>query len=60
MINLKTDCEHCIHKSVCRNVDRPSEMVKQLEGSTFGIDSNAFNIVIDVICKDCKEEKIFR
>lgn len=62
MINLKTNCEECIHNKVCRNKNRAKCLCERLSDLTFGeglmmindwdTRSEHYHINIDISCKD--------
>lgn len=36
MINLKTDCEKCVHKKVCKNKDHAKHDMEKLKSMMYG------------------------
>lgn len=40
MISLKTNCEECIHKNVCRNKNNAKNDMDRLASMTYGTGSN--------------------
>lgn len=61
-ISLKTNCDTCIHKNVCKNVGRARIFINRLLDTTYGDGPNDnygmgamsehYRINIDVSCKD--------
>lgn len=61
-VNLKTNCEHCVHEKVCRNNGRPESFKRKIENTNYGdgpnddygLDtmSNSYHITIDISCND--------
>ena len=61
-VNLKTNCEHCIHEKVCRNIGRPEAFKKRIENTNYGSGPNddygldtmsdRYHIAIDISCND--------
>lgn len=62
MINLKTNCEECMHNKVCRNKNHAKYLCERLSDLTFGEGPNDdcdwntisehYHINIDISCKD--------
>lgn len=67
MINLKTDCEKCIHKEVCKNKNNAKMFSEKLSNLNFGdgpnddydwnIMSNCYHVRIDISCPDFREDQ---
>lgn len=66
-VNLKTKCEECVHKKVCRNTGMAklfSDKLKQTnygdgpnDDYDYGIMSDHYHVNIDISCKDFERAK---
>lgn len=64
MIELKTDCESCIHKKVCKNKNNAKNAMQRLKNATYGNGPNDDydwetmmkheNVEIEFSCPDFK------
>ena len=52
MIELTVKCEDCVHQHVCRYVNRPSEIVNQIENSNIAEEADACVVEIEVRCRN--------
>lgn len=65
MINLKTLCNECAHKNVCRNVDYPETYTNRLTNcnmdyiedtydgdATFFAAADRFDLTVDISCNN--------
>ena len=62
MINLKTNCDNCIHAEVCKRKDKPKYICEKLGDLTFGKGPNdvydwdtmmeQYKVNVDISCPD--------
>ena len=65
MINLKTNCEECIHVKICKNKNNAKNFCERLSDLTYGSGPNDdydwntmsdhYNVNIDISCPDFKK-----
>lgn len=65
MIKLNTRCKYCVHSEVCKNINKPKYFADHLsevnygdgpnDDYDFGTMSEAFNVDIDISCKNYKK-----
>lgn len=66
MINLRTNCEECIHSKVCKNKNNPKTFCDKLKNLNYGTGpnddydwdtmSNHYNVKIDISCLDFEKK----
>lgn len=67
MIKLKTNCDACIHKKVCKNINNAVHNMNKLKKTQYGsgpnddynwdIMMNHYNVVIEFSCPDFEKPK---
>lgn len=70
MVTVKTDCNHCIHRNVCRNEGKVDSYAKKLRNTNFGKGPNddydwntiseSDHIDIEFSCKDYSKDASVR
>lgn len=71
MIKLKTNCNNCTHKKVCKNINNAEHNMNKLKKTQYGsgpgddynwdIIMECYNVVIEFSCPDFEETKpLFR
>ena len=66
-VNLKTDCEKCTHKKVCKNHSAALTFANKLKEINYGLGPNDdysydtmsdhYHVNIDISCKDFEQVK---
>ena len=67
MIKLKTNCDECVHKKVCKNINNAELNMNKLKKIQYGTGSNNdyywdimmkhYNVVIEFSCPDFEKIK---